>query len=116
EDLDALVLGNKNVFRLQIAMNDAGAVGGAQTTCEFNAPIQHLPYAGGASLKSLAKVFPLEQFGNDVRCTFPLSHVEDRDNVGMAQRGGGLRLDSEAAEPVGIADPVARENLDRDLA
>ena len=44
-----------------------------------------------------------------------LARVEDRDEVGMVEGAGGLRLLLEPAEPVGIGRGLRMQDLDRDF-
>ena len=44
------------------------------------------------------------------------AHVEDGQDVRVAEGGDGARFLFEAAQPLGVSPHLGRENLDRDLA
>ena len=58
----------------------------------------------------------VDQLHRQVRRGLRAADLEDRDDVGMVQRGRGPRLQREAREPFLIAEQLLRQDLQRDLA
>ena len=65
-----------------------------------------------AGLDALTKSFALQQFGDNVQGFFVISDVENRENVGMIQRGSGTGLLLEAAETFRIAGEGCGQDFD----
>ena len=62
------------------------------------------------------EVLAVDQLHDDVRAARVLAVVVDRDDVRVAQRGGGLGLLAEARREVGVAQVLGAEELERDVA
>ncbi len=55
-------------------------------------------------MKVITQGFALKQFGDDVGRAFVLADVENRNNIGVVERGSGLGLQLEPAETSGSRD------------
>ena len=102
ENLRASVFRDEDVFRLQVAMNDAFVMGGRESARDLQGVIHRFPRREGAILQKRAQGFAEEQFRDDVGCALPFPDVVDREDVGMVQRGRGTSFLRKAAETVGI--------------
>ena len=63
----------------------------------------------------IAQAFALKQFGNQVRYAVLRAGVENREHVGMVQRGHRSRFLLETPHAICIAREGLRQHLDRDL-
>ena len=70
-------MGDKNVFRLEIAVNNVPFVGGDQALRYLQRIGCGLTYRDGAFVQALAQSFAFEQLGNDVGNRAVESDVED---------------------------------------
>ena len=116
QDLDRPVYGDEQVPRFQIAVDDAPFVRGRQAQ-------QHLPrHPGGlvhrerAALQPGAKRFSGEQLRDHVGDVAIDAHVVHREDVGMVERGDGLRLSPEPGQLLGGDLVGTRDHLDADVA
>ena len=95
-------------------MDDAGGVGDLQGVGHLDGVLQHLRNAQAALGNQIDQRFALHvlhhhEFGVAFR-----NDVVNGDDVGVVQRGGGLRFLDEAAAALGIARAGAGENFDGD--
>ena len=112
QDLDASVLRQEEVFRLEVTMNNAGVVSGGQSTRNVHAAIAGLARTHRTATQAIPQGFALQQLGHDVRTSIVLADVEDRNNIRMVQSGGGLRLQFEPVQTLRVPRPVLGEHLD----
>ena len=92
-------------------MNNSGVVSGRLSTRHIHCKIAGLPQTHGTTAKAITQGFALQQLGNDVRRSVVLAHVEDRNNIGMVESGGGLRLQFKATETIRVPRPESRTTL-----
>jgi hypothetical protein len=62
------------------------------------------------------KGHPFEQFRDNVRGAVVSADVIDRQDVGMIQRGRGVRLLLEAPQAISVSGEGRGQHLDRDIA
>ncbi len=97
DHLDGAVFAEHHVARFDVAVNDASLMrvveGPARLHC-----VGELEGQGQRqfSCNDLLEIFALDQFHRDVRQITGLTHVVDRDDVGVLKSAGGLRLAVEA--------------------
>ena len=119
EDFDALVGGDEDVFRLQVAMDDALVVRGGKPAGELHrvresladkkpraCRVRNRPLVAGR--KPVAQRLALEQLRDDVRRAVVLADVVDIQNVRMVQRGRRARLLLEAGQTPAIPGECGR--------
>ena len=79
-----------------------------------------IPHRGGhgeaTARNPLPQRLPLEQLGDQVGGAVRAPDVEDGEDVGVGNGGGGPGLDLEPPHPLGVLREVRRQHLDRDLA
>jgi hypothetical protein len=63
-----------------------------------------------------AEGFSFQEFGYQVGRSLVSAHLKDRENVGMAQSGGGFGLDLEALQSIRFGGDKLGENFDGDVA
>ena len=68
------------------------------------------------SAEQLAQRLAVEQFRDDERHAAVGADVEHRHDVGVIERGRGTRLVLEAAQALGVASHIRRQDLDGDVA
>ena len=121
EDLDHTVLGEKDVLRLEVAVDDPLLVGGGQATGDLDRELHRLAHAQGARGHAVAQRLALEQLGDDVgrpllEPSVDLAGVVDGDDVRVVEDAYGAGLLLEAADPVGVRGDLAVQDLEGDLA
>jgi len=116
ENLDASVISQKQIFRLEIAVHDKALVRGGQALHDLQGVISCLLRKNGARVQALAKVLTFKQFRNDVGNGAFKADIVDGENVGMVQSGGGARLLFEAAQMVGVGAGGGPDQLQGDVA
>ena len=115
EDLDLPSIGDHDVGRLEVAMNDAGVM------CRRHAHSDRDPMTKyRVEWQPIGGHYLLECPARDVlhrnRVTARIVHdVVDRDDVGMIQARRRLRFQEETPAPVGVSS-FGREDLERDDA
>ena len=111
EDLHQTVLGEEQVLRLQVAMDDAFLVGGAQAPGDLDRGPPATAHAQGARGHAVAEGLALQQLRDDVgrpparAGRFELPGVVDGDDVGVVQDARPPGLLHEAADPLGVWEP-----------
>ena len=94
-------------------MHDPLLVGRGQALRDLDGVVHGLAGGKRARAQALAQRHAVEQLEHDVGVAFVLARVEDRDEVGVVEGAGGLRLLLEAAEPIGIGRGFRGQHLDR---
>src|SRR4029077_6605049 len=102
ENLHAPVFDEKNVFRLEVAMNNAPVMGRGQSARHLQGVVHSFPSWERAILDAIPQRFTGQQFRDNVGRALPLSDVVDRKNVRMVEGGGSSGLLREAMQTSGI--------------
>ncbi len=97
-------------------MDDSLPVRGVEGLGDLRAILQHLRQRQRATGQRVGQRFAVDQLHHQVVAALLLADVEQRADVGMAQRGDRLRLAPEAGEQRGVGGEVGRQHLDRHLA
>src|SRR4051812_3242981 len=92
QDFDIAIGTQKNVFRLEIAMGDAGVMGASESRSGLYANLENLSQRHGAAPQLRAQRLPLHQLHHNERATLELSDVVHSNDVRVIQGGGGARL------------------------
>src|SRR4029079_3638747 len=98
-----------------VPVHQAGAVGegqpGGDTFGDLGGPFgKQWPLVPDDGRESPA----LDVLHDDVVDVAVRARIEDADDVGVVERGGGLRLAAEALDERGVARELARQDLHRD--
>ena len=116
-DLDAAVLEDQNVVRLDVAMDDAASVRVLKRLGDLHRKMQRLaPIERPLALHILLEGNALDQFHDDVIHTAGAGDVVHADDVGMRKHRNGLRFRLEPTAELLIARKLLLEDLDRDKA
>src|SRR5450631_4868544 len=83
---------------------------------DLNANVDRLPHGQRAALQELAQRVALKQLGDEVGRAFEAAELEDGEDVGVVESGGGLCLLLETAQTVGVLRDKGRKNLDGNFA
>ena len=98
EDLHAAVGGDEDVVGLQVAVHDAAGVRGAEPGGDLEPVADHVALGKRAAFEPDPQRLAVEQLGDQVGHVAG-ADVEDREQVGVRQRGDGARLLLEAGQP-----------------
>ena len=116
EELHPAVARQEDVLGLQVAVDDAGGVGGREA-------LRDLDRGGGDGLdrerpavEPVPERLALEELGDEVGDAVVAPDVEDGEDVRVAEPPDRLHLDLEPADPVGVGRAGPREDLDGDVA
>ena len=116
EDLDAAVVRDEDVLGLQVAVDDALLVRGAEAARDLQGVVDGLARRDRAGGELLAQRRSLEQLRDDVRRALVGADVVDRHDVRMVEASCRARFLLEPAQPVGVRGVGGGQHLDRDLA
>ncbi|MNS73448.1 hypothetical protein D3C72_1068910 [compost metagenome] len=119
--LDAAVVEQNDVVRLDVAVDDAVGVGVVQGAADLGADVDELLDAEGlAHVDVVLEGLALEQLHHHEVALAFLEVVEDADDVGVLELAGRLGLALEARDDVfflvGLHQPAHRQLLDGHLA
>ena len=107
---------DKNVGRLDVAMNDALAVGGIERVgnldCQVKKQLGLQRLAGDLVLQGHA----IEKLHGDERAPFVIADLVNRADVGMIQRRGGARFPAKTLQRLRILRDFIRQKFERDEA
>jgi hypothetical protein len=116
-DLHLSIVGQKNVSRLDVAVNDALLVRRFEPV---GALFEYGQYDFGRKLGNLvqdtAQIRARYVFHDDVIDVVLAAEVDDRDNVWMAQRGCGARFALESGDEIFVIGQSGMQKLDGDRA
>ncbi|MEJ2190107.1 MAG: hypothetical protein P8Y93_11990 [Acidobacteriota bacterium] len=116
EQLDATVRRQKNVLRLDVAVDDTLGVGrpeaGSHIAGDFHDPLDRHP----AFPQAIPEVLPFEKLHDRKGDTILVPEVIDGENVRVGEPGDGAGFSFEAFDLPGIGGGGFAEDLDRDLA
>ena len=117
-DLDALVVVEQEVRRLDVAMHDPVRVRSVERRRGLPEPVERAAdRLGAVALEAVGERSAREILHHDVGAAIVLADVEDRDRVGRVREpGDGEPLAREAASDRVVVRESAREQLDRDDA
>ena len=116
EDLHATVVGHEQVGGLEIAVHDALRMGGGQPSRDLHAVVHRLADTARRPAQDLAHGGAFQQLRNQVGGAVMGPHVEENQEVRMAERSCRPRLLLEAAQAIGVGREGAGQDLQRDLA
>ena len=116
EDLDAAVLGDEDVVRLEIAVDDALVVGRGEALGDLRGVVDRLAHRQRRASDALAQRLALEQLGDHERRAVVSAEIVDREDVRVVELAGGARLLLEATQPVGVLGEGRGQDLEGDLA
>ncbi len=109
-----LGLHQEDVLGLEIAVHDAGAVGGGERRTDLAHDRQHLVERHRAACDALRERFALEVVEHEVRHAVRRDVVVDHpDDVGVVELGGDLGLALEPSDDVDVLE-LGVQDLDRD--
>ena len=116
EDLHAAHRRDEQVLGLEVAVDDALAMGGREAVRRLDRDSEQsvAEWAGGG--KQLPQGLALEQLGHDKRCAALGADVVDRQDVRMIERGDGPGFLLEATEPVGVSGNLVGKDFDGNVA
>jgi len=108
--------GDEKIGGLDVAMDDAGGVGGVEAVGNLDAPIEERfdveRAAGDIVFQSLA----VEKFHGDEVAAFEFVNFVDGANIRVIQGGGGLRFTLETFQSLRVAGEIFGEKFERDEA
>ncbi len=105
-----------DVAGLEVAVDEAPAVGAVQRFGDLDADFLDLLGGQGAALEALGQRLALQQLHDQEVHAVLVAHVVECADVRVAQARDGLRLPLEALLEVRVRREVGRQDLDRDFA
>jgi hypothetical protein len=116
ENLDAAIFGQHDVFRLEVAVNDAGGVRGGQAVGDLRGDFEQLAGRDGLAGEQRAERFALDEFADDVLLAGFNADVVNGNDVGVVERGNGAGFALKAAAQIGAGCAFFAEDFDGDIA
>jgi hypothetical protein len=108
-------VGDEQVIRLHVAMDDAERVRGGETLRRLPRELDGFRRRQGAALQSRAQRLPFQQLAHEIRRAVVNTHVVNGEDVGVVQLAGRARFLLEAVHAPGVGPQSARDQLDRDV-
>ena len=109
EDLRAAIVGQKDVLRLDVAVNDSHGVRGAEPVRNLRCDLRGARRREGPRLEPLGQRLALQQLRDRVRDVPVRARVVDGEDARVVQRGDGARFPLEAPEAVFVVDAVGQK-------
>ena len=100
QNLYATILGDEQVFRFQVAMDDMFFVRGHQALYDLQGIICDLANGKSTIEEPLTQGLAFQQLGDDIRGASVHADVINRDYVGMVKSSGSAGFLLKAAEPI----------------
>ena len=101
--LGVAILRHQDVGGLDVAVQDAGGVGGGQAIRDAGQQLHDLPPRALLAVRPVLERAAIDELGHQVLLAVRFAGFEDREDVGMVERGGRLRflLEPPASDRVG---------------
>ena len=116
KDLGVAALGDKNIRRLDVAMNDALCMRGVERIGDFDGQCENLVYFQRTAGDAMLQRHAIEKFhGNEGFAVLVVNFV-DRADIGMIQRGGRLGFALKAAKGLRVFSDVIGQELEGNKA
>lgn len=109
-----IACGQKQVCRLQIAMNDARLMSCVQSIGNLNSPVEKGVNWNGAALQRSPHRLHLEQFHGAKRPAIEYARVVDGSNIGLIDGGRRTGFQFKSLDGSPIEDRIFRNKLQRD--
>jgi len=109
-------LGDENVGRFDVTMNDALGVSGIESVGDLDGDIEKAVQFEWLAGDEMLQCDSIEEFHDDEGFAVRLSDVIDSANVGVVQGGSGLRFPFEAGERQRIFGDLVGQELESDAA
>ncbi len=109
-------LGDKNIRRLDVAVDDAFDMRGVERVGDLDRQSQQHIGFNGAAGDAVLQRHAIQKFHDDESLAMLVVNFVDGADVGMIQRGGGLRLALETGQGLRILGNFFRQKFERDEA
>ena len=116
EQLDPLVAGQKDVLRLDVAVDHTLLVRGRERLRELGRPVGRLPRRDRVATEPLAQRLALEELGDEIRISLVRAEIEDHEEVRVVESPGRPGFLLETAQAIGIRREAGGQDLDGDVA
>jgi hypothetical protein len=83
---------------------------------DLDGVVHGAPLRERSGVEQVAEGLSFEEFADKIRRAVVSADVEDREDVGMIERGGRARLLLEAAHPISVLSEVPGDDFQRDVA
>ena len=100
--------GDEDIGGLDVAVNDVFGVRSIERVGDFDGESEEVFDVNGAAVDAVLERLAIEKFHGDEGLAILLADVVNRANVGMVQRGCGLRFTLESRESLRIAGDFLR--------
>ena len=114
ENLYAVVGGEENVLRLEVAMHDATCVCSRQPPGHLQCSVQRAVDEQSPAPQSRPQRLTFEALGDDVGCAMVIADVVDRQDVGMIESPGRPRFPFECLGALRSVGCMRQQELDGD--
>ncbi|OQA36501.1 MAG: hypothetical protein BWY56_01393 [Acidobacteria bacterium ADurb.Bin340] len=112
QDLGPPIQGDEDVFRFEIPVDDAPAVGGREAVCDLKGDLDGLAHRHGQPSHALPEGPPFQQFRYQVGLSLVGAQIVDGQDVGVVQGAGGLGFLLEAFQPFRIYCEGGQKHLE----
>ena len=121
ENFCATIVGEEEVLRLKVAMDNALLVGGGEATGDLLAVVDRFARSKWTIAQAVAERLAFQQFGDYigramVSANVRFTDIKDRKDVGVVEGGRGAGFLREALQAVGVGGKRRGQNLDGDVA
>ena len=116
EHLDAIAMGDEQVGRLDVPVDDAAAVRRVERLGDLPGEVQHARGGQRPFFDQLLDGAPLEQLHHDERLAVVFAELVNRADVRVLQRRRQAGLALESGQPLGGRDRLGAQQLDGDFA
>jgi hypothetical protein len=97
-------------------MNNTFVMSRRDSMGDLHAVVDRFSHRQWTALELLAQCLTHQQLRNQIGCALIETKAINRQNIGMVERGGGLRFLLEPSHPIRILRPEGRQNFDRHFA
>ena len=113
EHFDEAVGTEHDILRLDVAMDQAGGVGGVERRRDLDRDVERFVDTHRPALQALPKCFAIDELGDEVVQSLMLAEFVDRQDSGMVEGGRRQRFAFETLDDV-VVHEIAGDDFDRD--
>ena len=109
-------LGDKDIGRLDVPVDDASSVSGVECVGDVNRQTEQNIGVDGFSGDAILQRHPVQKLHGDERFPILFTNIKDHANIRVIQRGGSLGFSLEPGQRLRVAGHILRQEFQSDKA
>src|SRR5215468_7895387 len=116
QNLDPVIIGDEEIVRFEVAMNDSLFVGGGESVSDLYCVLDCFTLGDWAIVESITQRLTFKQLGDDIGGAIVGANVINDENVWVIECAGGLGFLLKPMQAIGIGREGGGQDLDCHIA